>query len=345
MTTSLKATLDQALRAYAVVDQKSISPPTRNPLTGVGEYLPEKDRLFVHQYTELIEQGLWAARKGDLTNADKWLCSARSLLYNTDLSHEGFLLFKVAYETSTAYLDYCHSDFDTAVSRLNEALLIDEQLEKKKNEYALLHLHRIQILLNDVQLNARRNHIKEAMDMSFHILNYLERKTKTIPTVTSWDSTQLVFLPQQIVADLFVGTTYKIASMVAGRKTILVEGQDLDVRDLFAGAQTHIQVGDTGSCHLSPPAHAWLRAKQAFVDNDGADFLSKAADILAEGQGDAPFFWYATLVDLFAFCRQWDLPEASTVKRMIENAPWQIWRFLPKTWKQILGSGSSRLFP
>jgi len=341
MAISLKTSLDKALQACVKGDQRSVSSPygkAQTLPTGVGKYLPEKDQPFIRQYSELLERGLSAARSGDLMAADQLFNSSYSLLYSGNLSSEGFLLSKAGYEAAGAYLDYRHNNFDAAMSRIDEALTIEEQLEKQKKEFAPLHLHRIQLLLHSVHLNARRSHIQEAMSMSFHILNYLERKTKTIPAPSSWDSAQLVGLSQKTVADLFEGITLEIASTIAGHKTLLIEDQALDLRDLFMGAETHTRADKADSCHLSPPSHAWLRAKQAFIDDDSANFLARVEDILSEGRENAPFLWYATLVDLFAFCRQLDLPEARMVKDFVESAPPQVWKYLPKTWKQCLGS-------
>jgi len=337
MENSLSSLLNNVLECYLVGAKK---PVQANPTVSgerfrdhvyelIETHLPLNEQLLVSQCFEISEQGLLAARKGDLTAAESFLRGAELFLHTKQLSRESFLLGDSFFEAASAYFDYRRKDFDAAITCVHKALSNDLILEGEYG-YAILHLHRIQLVHNLMRIDIRRAFIKEALNTGFFLLDYMEGKSATLSALTFWDSSCLIALPSELVNTMFLQITMEIALALAGNEA-------LSTQVLFAGAQSHTQPGVADSCLLSPQSHAWLKAKQALIADDLEGFFEEAAKSLSDGPGNASWLWYAFVADLFSLCRKLDLPEAHLIRRSIARDA-RLWKGIPASWRLLFGS-------
>ena len=286
----------------------------RNLETIIHTHLPMKEYLLLRKYSEAQRQGLLAARRGDLAAADQLFAEANVLLDLEKPSLECSLLCKSFQGAAEAYLDYRRSDFDKAIARIYEVLAIDLVLEEKYG-YAILHLHRIQLLHNLMRVEARRAHLEEAINLGYQLLDYLEGKSEALPIFEAWDSMRVTSLPLQLVEGMFAQITEEIAVILTGKERWIA-------RDLFTGALHHTQVEVADNCYLHPRCHLWFRAKQAFVDNDLTTFLELASQFLIDGRGEIGLLWYRLVLDVAILCNELDLPEADLlIGEIASDAP------------------------
>lgn len=285
------------------------------------------EQLLLYQFYGVRDQGLLAAQKGDITASDKFFKGSEALLHSKKLSRECFLLGKSYYEAGAAYLDYRRNDFEMAITRIHEALACDLSLEEEYG-YTSFHLHRIQLVHNLMRIDIRCTLIKEALDIGYQLLDYIERKSSILTVPTTWDSSRLASLPPDLVEAAFVQITIELAHLLAGNAT-------LSAQSLFTGMRSHTQSDVASSCHLSPHCHAWLKAKQILTDGDLVGFLKDAGLYLANGPQDTPWIWHAFVADLVVLCRSLDLPEARSIRHEITSDARMWINILPPTWRSI----------
>ncbi len=344
MVVPLKAQLRTILGCYHAGAKK---PALNIALSPTGSKVPYvlhlKARLsadehaYIDQCTLLCEQGLSAARQGDLVEADQYFEKVHALLLAKELSREGYLHAKVHYEKGVGYLDYRRGHFEQAESRMYEALALDEVLEK---EYgcAILHGDRIQLAYHVLRVYMRRQKIKKGLDLGIHLLNYLEGKSHTLPLPTSWDSSCFTALPAGLINHFFASVTVEIAYVLAGQQTVCEDSETLGIQSFLADIEPHTQPGLVHCCMLSPQAHAWLQAKEALGEERISDFFSIIAQALSAGPQSYPLLWYAMLVDLLTVCDTLDSREASLFRQRIarDTTYWQSVVRIPQVWQSIL---------
>ncbi len=267
--------------------------------------LPLKDQLLLRRYNNAREQGLLAARRGQVAIAEQSFTEAQTPLFMDTLSREGKLLHQVFLEQAVAYLDYSRYDFEQVYRRTHKALGIDVILEEEYG-YEILLINRIQLIHNLVRTEARRQKL-EAIHLAFQLLAYLSRQIETLPTPHPWGSLRVARQPSELVAAMF--------AQVMGEVALMMTSSDRTRMDYFRAAITTYQ---QNFCH--PRAEAWLLVKQAFVLQ--TTFLELAGDFLAEGRGDTPILWYTTVIDLLAVCNE--MGELDLSQEIITDvASWQ----------------------
>jgi hypothetical protein len=254
--------------------------------------LPQEDRVIMQQAASARENAVMAVRRGELVMAEHLFAEARAPLESNSLSPEGSLLHRSFLEQAEAYLDYCNGDFDRVYTRTSVALAIDVVLEKEYG-YEILHIHRIQLLHNLVRTEARSMCCDRAIELAAQLLAYLEGSLEVLPFPGFWGFEYVVRQPKEVVAATFAQITSEVAVILAGNPPQLASS-------LLAVVRHHIQFQAYGSHHGHPRAYAWFLLKEAFVGNDIAAFLERAPHFLAEGPGDTPLLWYATVIDLVA---------------------------------------------
>lgn len=309
---------------------------SRKLVTIMESRLPVRDNLLLRWCQNALHQGLVAARRGQLVTAEQLFAKASAPLQSDTLSTEGGLICKSFHEVAEAYLDYRRSAFDQARTRLFEGLAIDVVLEEEYG-YELLYVHRLQIGLHLVRIDAQCMRFDRAIDLACRLLSHLEGASEVLPLPGSWGSERVALLSPDLVAALFVQITGQVALILAGKNRQVA-------RDLFAIAAHHMQLQSDGNCHCHPRVHAWLLVKQAFVGNDVATFLERASHFLAEGRANTPVLWYATVVDLVALCVDLDLPNSESVRREIASNAVK-WEHLPQPFFPLLGVNIGLVIP
>ncbi len=313
----LNSQLMQTMQNYRQGSAKSSHPSGNGDLFNqhlqklMMNRLPLKDQLLLRRYDNAREQGLLAARRGQVAIAQQLFTEAQTPLFMDTLSRESKLLHQVFLEQAVAYLDYSKQDFEQVYHRTHQALGIDVILEEEYG-YEILLINRIQLMHNLVRTEARRQNL-EAIPLAFQLLAYLSRQIETLPTPHPWGSLRVARQPSELVAAMFAQVMSEVA--------LIMTPSDRTLIDYFQAAITTYQ---QNSCHSG--AEAWLLVKQAFILQD-TSFLARAGDFLAEGRGDTPILWYTTVIDLLTVCN--DLGELNLSQEIIADVTtWQMPRKL-----------------
>lgn len=258
--------------------------------------LPLCDQLLLRRYDNAREQGLLAARHGQLAVAQHLFEEARIPLEMGKISNEGKLLHQSFLEQSEAYLDYRQNNFEQVYDRTDAALGLDVVLESEYG-YDILLMHRIQLLHNLVRTEARRMNFEKAIILASELLNYLNGNLESLPTPHPWGFESLTHQPQELVCAMFA----QIASEVA---LILAAQSRNKVHHLFkiVAEYMHLSANNRHFCH--PRAHSWFLVKLAIAQNNIDSFLQRAANFLAEGVADTPLLWYSIILDWLDLCNR-----------------------------------------
>lgn len=302
--------LHAVYNAYLKGSQKPIQ---KNPPDEFGRLvnmkmekrLPLNVSAVTHLCFGLAENGLAAVRKGDISTAERIFQAANLLLQSEAMTQESYLLGKSFCEAAMAYLDYRHGNFEKAQIRVQEALSCDLILEKEY-DYDILHIHRIQLAHNLMRIMIRQECFQEGLALGCQLLNYMENKVKVLPIPVEWNSSMLRGLSPQLLDRMFALITVEIALALAKSKS-------LSVTVMSTGMHWHT----AATCYLCPPAHRWLKAKDALINHDERNFLREATQFLVNGPGEYPRLWYAFLADVVTFCDQIDLIKAKHLKDAI----------------------------
>ena len=262
--------------------------------TLISRNLPLCDQLILRRYDNAREQGLLAARQGQLAVAQHFFEEARTPLEMGKLSNEGKLLHQSFLEQSEAYLDYRQNNFEQVYDRTDAALGLDVVLESEYG-YDILLMHRIQLLHNLVRTEARRMNFEKAIILASKLLNYLDGKLENLPTPHPWSFESLTHQPQELVCGMFA----QIASEVALILTVQSRNQAHHLFKIVT-EYMHLSANNHQFCHSH--AHSWFLAKLAITENNIDSFLQRAANFLAEGIADTPLLWYSTILDWLHLC-------------------------------------------
>lgn len=291
--------------------------------------LPLTDQLLIQRCGIARNQGVVAARCGQLVTAEQLFAEARALFQSNTLSTEGSLIYKSFQETAEAYLDYRRGAFDRARTRILEALAIDMVLEEEYGYELLAYAHRLELAGHLVRIDARWMRFDRAIDLAGQLMGYLVGASEVLPIQGLWGSERVALLPSELVAFWFLQVTDVVALVLAGKNRQVA-------RDLFAVATRHMHLQTNGNCHRHPRVHAWFLLKEAFIGNDVDTFLERASHFLAEGRADIPILWYAAVVDLVALCDELNLLDFELVRREITRDA-VTWEDLPKPFFPLLG--------
>lgn len=290
--------------------------------------MPLNDRLLIKKFNNACDRGFRATRKGDFVTAERAFTVARIPLQLAKLSHEGSLLYQSLLNQSESYFDYCRGDFDQARNRTYEALVNDLTLEDEYG-YDFRLLHRIQLVHNLARIDARCFNLNQAIELISQILSYLAQESETLPIPGLWDSERVKRQSPGDVTAMFKQVSGEIA-------LILVDKEKQLASKLFAIIASHInlQIDIDRQCY--PRAYKWLLIKQAFVNQNVPKFLELASHFLAEGRGDNPLLWYATVIDLVNICEEVNFSDLELVKQEITKDA-TTWKYFPPKFSFLLG--------
>ncbi|MBD2250501.1 hypothetical protein [Nostoc parmelioides] len=308
---SCRDALQMTLESYCVGRAKTIDISSVKSDDSADKYLsdlintrlPSTDRLLIDKFSTARQRGLLACRRGDLTAAEKAFSAANVLLQLDKLSHEGMLLYKSFLEQAEAYLDYRLGDFTQARNRTYSALETNMILEEEYG-YEIIFFGRIQLVHNLVRIDAGCMQWSRAIKLAFQILGYLEGVLDILPVPGLWGYERVKRQIPEFVAAMFAQVTGEIAIILASQDHQF----DSDLLKL-------VNTNENNHCH--PQAYAWLLLKLAFINNEVATFLAQASNFVAQGRGDTPLLWYATLADLVTLCDEIKLPESDLLKQEI----------------------------
>jgi hypothetical protein len=282
--------------------------------------LSETDKRVVMVAARWRIHGLRAARQGAYGRARVFFGRARRVVADgRTASGECVVLCESFQLASEAYLDYRLKTFGRARDRLRQALEMDAYLECGEG-YALLHLHRVQLLHNIVRIAAKQGRKQEALHLAFQLLGYLEGRHQVLPGAGSWDARAISNFPTDLLRTLFDQIVAEIALVVAATP---------DIQVMFASAAAdHLDCREGSGCFLYPVAHAWFDLTHLFIEDRGL-FLTGCRNFLENSYPKTPLLWSAVVVDLVTVCKHLDFVKAhwlvldlglQRIPRVLENA-------------------------
>lgn len=199
-----------------------------------------------------------------------------------------------------AYLDYRLNRLVRAQERLDQASEIDARLEREG--FALLHLHRVQLLHNMVRVAAKQGGKERALRLAFRLLGHLEGRREVLPGAGKWDARAIGDFPGNVVRTLFNQIVAEIAVILAANP---------DMHALFVAASAaHLDRCPGSACFRYPMAHAWLNLKRLFLE-DRRLFLTSCCGLLENAYREMPLLWSAVVVDLVTICKDLDFLKAN----------------------------------
>ena len=105
---------------------------------------------------------------------------------------------------------------------------------------------------------------------------------------------------------------------VAGEVGAVLTGEPSErTRDLFGLVAVHLQVPQGRQCERYPTAHAWLKVKEALLDEDFDTFVERASRFLGAGPRDNAMLWYATAADMAIWFGELGFRDTERVRRVI----------------------------
>jgi hypothetical protein len=288
--------------------------------------LPLTDQDIMLEGGNARDRAVMAVRHGLFVTAEQLFAEARLPLEYDELSSEGNLLYRSFLEQAQAYLDYCRGDFDKVYTRISEALAIDGILEEKYG-YEILHIHRIQLLLNIVRTEALRMNYNRAIELAFRLLGYLGGTLEVLPFPGLWSSERVVQQRTEVVTATYAQIACEVAVILAGKNRQLAG-------ELLANSKSYINLQTLNNYH--PSVQTWFLLKQTFIDNHVDKFIEQASYFLAAGRLDTPLLWYATVVDLITICKDFNCLESELLKFEVAKDA-ENWQFFPASFLPLLG--------
>ncbi|QBD77470.1 hypothetical protein EPA93_16325 [Ktedonosporobacter rubrisoli] len=293
-----------------------------------------QEQLVKDLCVDLLRSTIAAIRQGELTNAEGFIRAMRSIIANSSLSKNNQAVCHSYIAAAVAYLDYKRQRYEDAMEHLQEALAIDERLEQTDPIYRYMHLHRMMLLDNWVRVLARQRSAFEAMDLAFHVLDYLERKIPTLPLPTIWDSSLLAAYPADILSIFFRTIASQIAEAATGQSSISAPDGMMQLRDIFVHACHHSSPAASSTCYLSPASHDWIQLKIAALEDNISVFLQHSIRLLSAGPGRVPTLWYATIVEIILLSQRLPSSNAAFREELMQEV--LTWQRLPPAWKTAI---------
>lgn len=290
--------------------------------------VPVRERVTICKLWHLATEGLRLARAGCLDEAFETFCSCWEGLSAYKSSRRNKLLAMAPLQAAHAYLDYKKQDYDSARSRILEAMEADLELEADL-DFILLEMHRLQSAQNLMRIDLRTGEPERAIALAGQILAYAEGFIEDLPVHHSWQGRRFVAsAPPLIRRNLVPQVTLDVAVAFsrfpsAGFELVFLE---------------HAHVGK----YLAQPRslHArfrlWLLAKQAFHCADWERYARYLLEFLPSDRAGIQAIWYSTVLDLLELCRKFDTRASLRLRERILRDS-RKWPGLPPSFRPLLG--------
>ena len=257
----------------------------------MADRLPPEELKLLNLCNQYSGQGREAAVSGDLSIALRFFALASRMCVHPQFSAEGRLLALANREAAEAYLDFCCSDFEQAIVRMERALSLNAELELSC-QYDLLFAQRIHLVGNLVRVRAFAGKMGEAMKLAADVLIYLSGQSDEMPGY--WRGEQR----HAIEEDVIEWQTAQVLSEVA-----LLSGMEdsqssiNDIHSFFFHSSV-LSASESWSSEL----REWFLLKRLFLANQREQFLHDSLLFLETGQQRWPLFWFTTIVDAARAC-------------------------------------------
>ncbi|HWM94788.1 MAG TPA: hypothetical protein VN493_28805 [Thermoanaerobaculia bacterium] len=281
-----------------------------------------RERLVFRKSYRATQQGLAAARQGDLETAAERFASSRGILESARPGEACHLLATTFVEAAHAYLEYRHGRLDRARERIFTALDSDLALESD-DAFGCLEMHRIQLADNLMMIDFREGLHERGLVLAGSILAYGEGLADSLPIHRGWRPDLVRRAPLSVRK----GALGQIAHEVA------IVFPKCPAPELWAAIAT-IAAPLAAPAALQPRVHQWLLAREAWARRDAERFLALLAELLPGGRSDLGAAWYAAVLDFAEHCGELQTEVGDLVRKAIlRDVKW--WPDLPAPFRPL----------
>lgn len=318
---------DTALRTFEAYRTGLLTPPVRQPkptfyrvlMDSVIGRIPLRERLVFRQSYRATQQGLMAARRGDLETAAERFAASREAVERHRPGEACRLLSTTFVEAAHAYLEYRHGRFDRARERIFTALDSDLALESDA-AFGCLEMHRIQLADNLMMIDFREGLHESGLALAGAILAYAEGNADSLPVHRGWRPDYVLSAPLSIRR----GALGQIAHEVA---VAFPRCPGPELWDSIAAPLA-------GPATLQPRVRQWVLLRQAYANREAERFLALLSEILPGGRSDLGAAWYAAVLDFAEFCWEQRTEEGDLIRKAIlRDVKW--WPDLPAPFRPL----------
>jgi hypothetical protein len=262
-----------------------------------------------------------------LASAEQALAESADILARESMSAEAFRVGTSFQRAAEAYLHYRKEEISRAITCVMEALSLDEELIEQAG-YAILALHRVQLVHNLMRIEAVTGSPIRASELGFALLEYLERRNiDNLPGC--WRPADLDAIPVLLVERMFVQIVSELAALLA-------RARDTHAASLSQHLSDHVNAMDD-YCRVSAVSHLWMQEKLSLLSGEPQLCLARMPELLTSSRATAPTIWSCAVFDLAAVCRATGSHLARHVHTVIV-ADSRTWYWLPQIWRAIWAS-------
>jgi hypothetical protein len=249
--------------------------------------LPLEEITSLGHATDLREEGLTAARSGDLDLGADLVAEAKRHYESAGLSPEALLLAGWFQWPADAYIQYRRGDHLDAEASLLRGI---EACVALRNEFKYrVELRRIHLARNIVRVRNHGGRPLDALELAHHLMNYIEGAADSWPwmttAITNTDSLELdirLLLTDQVLAD--------VARLLSPTRP--------DARELLRVADDRRWFHAGENPEPIERARVWLSARSMAVKGQWDAFLRHAGVFFAESPGRLGRAWFELTTDL-----------------------------------------------
>jgi len=130
------------------------------------------DRMFFVKCIFNIKRSLTEARKSNSNSALQYINEVDVVKNEIRNNNSLVSLINTFYNNALAYLEYKKGDLGKSLTHLKLSLDIDSKIRKIKG-FEILELHQVQILINVIRINSKRNNFNQVFSDCSDLIKYL----------------------------------------------------------------------------------------------------------------------------------------------------------------------------
>lgn len=273
------------------------------------EQIPLKERAALSRLSRVCEEGLAAARQGQLEAASDHF--KRAQLYFDAMAEVGRLarlLGVSTYQPSVAYLDFKSDGFEDASRRLD--LAMDADLELELSGWLFMQARRIQQGHNMARMDFLRNRRSVAIGLTGDLVAYMEGRIDRLGYHCGWRPRFLQEVPKDVLRFLI----REIVGETVGR--IVTGGSSEEEWRHLISATRLFQNSDST---ILPQAQYALLAQSKRLSGKAEDYLDNVKQFFGLGIRRCHLLWYAMLIEFFNFCKEVDTSCSRQIREVIKR--------------------------
>jgi hypothetical protein len=273
------------------------------------DHVPLVDRIELHRLLISCQEGLAAARQGQLETASNHFQQAQLHLEILEESTRiARLLGASTYQSAVAYLDFKNDSYEKSRTRLEWAMNADLELEL--SGLSVLQIRRVQHGHNLARMDFHLKRRSAAIQLVGELVAYMEGQIDRLGYHSDWRPESLRTVPQNIVRAMI----HEVVSETVGR-IVTGSAPEKEWRILIEAA---CLCKDPDSA-ISPQAQYVLLAQSGRHVNAPTEYLLAMNRLFRIGIRRCNLLWYAVLVDLADFCVEMNTHYSRQIRDVLER--------------------------